>query len=100
MPSDPWPFDQPKNCATLTTRSVISGAEPITYVSHDKDDHGWQFIGPSGAAMKEAMVVGLSEIVAIDPTVLKVADLPPGWIAERDHPGGTWTRAKHSSRVD
>jgi hypothetical protein len=73
----------------------MSSAEPITYVSHDVDDHGWQFIGPSGASSKEAMVVGLGNIVKLDATVLEVADLPPGWIAERDHHGDTWTRSKH-----
>lgn len=95
MNTEPWPFDQPKNCVTFTTRPVMSGAEPITYVSHDEDDHGWQFIGPSGASSKEAMVAGLGEIVKLDASALEVADLPPGWIAERTHPGASWTRSKH-----
>jgi hypothetical protein len=90
-----WPFDQPKNRATITTRPVMSGAEPITYVSHDEDDHGSQFIGPSGASMKEAMLVALSNVVKLDATVLEIADLPPGWIAEREYVGAPWTRSKH-----
>jgi hypothetical protein len=40
-----WPFDQPRNCAVFTTRQVLEGAEPILHVTHDSDDHGWQFLG-------------------------------------------------------
>lgn len=90
MNTDPWPFDQPKNCVTFTTRLVMSGAEPITYVSHDEDDHGWQFIGPSGAEVQEAMLVSLQSIVKLDATVLEVTDLPPGWKAERSRVGEAW----------
>jgi hypothetical protein len=39
-----------------------------------------------------AAVVLLKEIVALNPTVLEVADLPPGWIATRDKVGGAWRR--------
>jgi hypothetical protein len=40
-----WPFDQPRNCTTITMRQVLEGAEPILLVGHDADDHAWQFIG-------------------------------------------------------
>jgi hypothetical protein len=39
-----------------------------------------------------AALVALKTIVALDPTVLEVADLPPGWIATRDKVGGAWRR--------
>ena len=89
---DPWPFDQPRNCATFTMRQVLDGSEPILLVSHDADDHGWQFIGSSDASMKDAKLVCLEEIVRVDPTVLEVADLPPGWEAIRDAVGGSRKR--------
>ena len=75
-----WPFDQPRNCATITMRQVmvIDGSEPILLVSHDAEDHGWQFIGTSDASMADAKLVCLEHIVRLDPTVLEVADLPPG----------------------
>ncbi len=88
----PWPFDQPHNCASFTTRQVIEGLEPILFVSHDAQDHGWQFIGSSGVAMADAMIVGLGEVVKRDLTVLEVADLQPGWQATRESVGGQWTR--------
>jgi hypothetical protein len=88
-----WPFDQPPNCATFTTRQVMTQRRPITRVVHDASDHGWQFLSEDGANMNDAMIVGLKEIVAHDSTVLEIADLPPGWIATRDRIGSPWTRA-------
>ena len=89
---DDWPFDQPRDCATLTMLQVLDGSEPVLLVSHDADDHGWQFIGASDASVSDAKMVSLDHMVHLDPTVLEVADLPPGWQAVRDHAGGPWTR--------
>jgi len=87
-----WPFDQPPNSATFTTRQVIENRRPITRVVHDQSDHGWQFISDDGANMDDAMLVSLSEIVAHDKTVLEIADLSPGWIAIRSEIGAPWNR--------
>ncbi len=92
---DFWPFDQPRNCATFTTRQVLEGSEPILLVSYDADDDGWQFIGSSEVSMADAKLVALQEIVKIDSTVLDVADLQPGWQAIRTTVGGAWTRRVH-----
>ena len=56
---------------------VFEGA-PILHVSHDTDDHGWQFLKLDDARAEDASVVSLDQIVKLDPTVLAVADLPPG----------------------
>jgi hypothetical protein len=90
-----WPFDQPRNCATITMRQVLDGSEPILLVSHDADDHAWQFIGTTDASVPDGRVVCLEEMVRLDPTVLEVADLPPGWQAIRDKAGGHWSRRLH-----
>jgi len=87
-----WPFDQPRNSATVTTRQVMQGLEPILFVSHNSDDHGWQFIGSSAVAMTDIMLVGLVEVVKRDPTVFEVADLAPGWQAYRAKAGDQWAR--------
>jgi hypothetical protein len=99
-PTDTWPFDQPRNCATLTMRQVLDGSEPILLVSYDEDDHAWQFIGTTDASVADAKIVGLEEIVQLDPTVLDVADLPPGWQAVRDEVGGEWTRRQRPTDSD
>ena len=90
--SKDWPFDQPRNCATMTMRQILDGSEPILLVSHDEDDHGWQFIGSSDANAEDGRVICLEEAVKLDPTVLEVADLEPGWQAIREFVGGKWTR--------
>jgi hypothetical protein len=88
-----WPFDQPRNCATFTLRQVMLKKEAILRVTHDLDDHGWQFIGSTDANMQDAMLVALEEVVNLDLSVLEVADLPPGWQAIRESSTHAWVRS-------
>jgi hypothetical protein len=76
-------------------RQVLDGSEPILLVAHDADDHAWQFIGTSDASVADAKLVCLEEIVQLDPTVLEVADLEPGWQAIRESVGSPWSRRLH-----
>ena len=55
--SGSWPFDQPENCAAVTTTHVMKGGADITHVSHDLDDHGWQFHYAGEKVESDAMVV-------------------------------------------
>lgn len=90
--SKPWPFDQPPNCAVVTSTHVMRHGKPITHVYHDEDDHGWQFHSAEGTRMEHALLVALKEVVKVDESVLEVADLLPGWMARRSAKGGPWTR--------
>ncbi len=94
MFTDDWPFDQPRNSATVIMRQILEGLEPILLVVHDADDAGWQFIGVSHANVEDGRAVCLEEIVRIDHTVVEVADLLPGWQAIRERVGGPWTRER------
>ena len=96
MPEHDWPFDQPRNAASITLRSIMFGGAPILHVTHDEDDHGWQFLGLDDASEDDACVVGLQSIVARDPSVLELADLPPGWHAWRSSKASPWQRARTS----
>lgn len=96
----PWPFDQPRDCETLTMRQVIDGEEPILLGSHDDDDYGWQFIGSSDASVEDGRIVCLEHIVSHDPSVLEVADLPPGWCAVREYVGGPWVRYERAPDME
>jgi len=92
--SDPaWPFDQPKNCAVFTLRAIVFRGDPVLRVSHDADDHSWQFLGLGDADVSDAAIVALSEIVSRDSTLLQVADLPPGWRAWRSSTLAPWQRS-------
>ena len=88
-----WPFDQPKNCAALSVGSIVFGGSPILHVTHDADDHGWQFLGRGDADVADAVVVALSEITALDPSVVELADMPAGWRARRASVTAPWERA-------
>ncbi len=92
---NPWPYDQPRNCATFTLRQVMEKKEPILRITHDSGDHGWQFIGSTDANMKDAMLVRLEEIVSLDLSVLEVSNLLPGWQAVRESPTHPWIRSLH-----
>ena len=89
---EPWPFDQPRNCAAFVTREVMDREEPILLVAHDIDDHGWQFIGSSDGTRDNARIILLANAVELDPSILEVTDLPVGWHAWRDAPGSAWIR--------
>lgn len=69
-------------------------------VTHDADDHGWQFIGTSDASVADGRLVCLEEIVHLDPTVLEVADLPTGWEAVRESVGDAWRRRQQLADLD
>jgi len=92
MDLTPWPFDQPPNCAVITLRSIVFDGAPILLVFHDEDDHGWQLLGGGEFDLADAAIVSLKEIIRRDPTVLQIADLPPGWSAWRSAPNAAWQR--------
>jgi len=100
MPERDSPFDQPRNAASITLRSIVFGGAPILHVTHDEDDHGWQFLGREDARENDACVVGLQEIVARDPSVLELANLPPGWHAWRSSSASPWQRAPNPHEND
>jgi hypothetical protein len=91
-----WPFTDPKNIAVFTVADVMNCVKPILYVSHDADDGSWQFMPGGRVSVREAKILALHEIVDQDPTTKQLADLPEGWIAERDSLDSPWRRFKRS----
>lgn len=89
---DGWPFDQPPNCAVITLQQIVAGKQPILHVSHNSDDHGWQFLGLEDARVEDGVVVCFEHILERDASLRDLADLPPGWHAWRHSPRGRWTR--------
>jgi hypothetical protein len=70
----------------------MNGISPILLVSHDLDDHGWQFLDHCQFTTDDAAVLSLEEITKIDSTVMQVADIPPGWQAVRKSANASWQR--------
>jgi hypothetical protein len=95
---DEWPFDQPKNCAVFTLKSIVRESSPILHVVHYEDDDGWGFYDGEDVKMKDAMIVSLLSMVNRDASLLDVADLPSGWCAWRERPGAVWQRSLHDDQ--
>jgi hypothetical protein len=89
---DNWPFADLDNLAVITLKRVIQGNSPVLLVTHDADDGGWQFLDGAEAAVEDAALVSLREMVQLDPSLFELADLPVGWSARRSSPGDPWER--------
>ena len=89
---DPWPFDQAPNVAAITSTHITRDGMPVKLVTHCEDDESWSFQSGQPVTMAEAQVVAMKTVFGFDPTIVEVADLEPGWSAERDVIGGPWTR--------
>lgn len=88
---DAWPFEDAPNVACFTVRSIMERAKPILLVSHDAEDESWQMLTGDAFDMAEAMLVLLKNLVALDESLLELADLSLGWSAWREQPGSTVT---------
>ena len=87
----PWPFADEKNKAVFTTRQVIEEGHPIQLVCHETDGD-WQFLCGTTDDPDDCLVIHLSHIVDVNPTITELADLPLGWQAERDDDASEWQR--------
>ena len=86
-----WPFADPPNTASITTRQVLDGA-PILLVTHGAEDGAWQFLCGTTDDPADARVVGLGQMCKRDATLAELADLPEGWRASRVSAGLPWQR--------
>lgn len=87
-----WPFDQAENVAAITTKQVIDDGEPILMVIHYSDDDSWAFLCNTTGKEEDGRVIGMGTALKLDPTLKTIADLPPGWIAERAAVGSAWRK--------
>lgn len=88
-----WLFNDPPNLVVITTNKVLQG-NPILYVSHDRDDGGWQFHTGEALNINDAKLVSLQQIIKLDSSVKDLADLPLGWIATRESITDNWLRSR------
>jgi hypothetical protein len=97
MSTESWPFDIVPAAMVVTTSHVTHGKMPIEYVTHETDEEDgvlWQFHCGNGDFRPEVLqLVRLDSIVAIDPGVLAVADLPLGFGARRSGKDSAWIYA-------
>jgi len=98
--TEPWPFADAPNTATITTIHVLDGRLPICLVTHDSDDGMWQFLCGTSNDPADGRVVGLHRILELDPHLVELADLPLGWRAWREKPGTPWHRGLSPEDID
>ena len=60
--------------------------------AHYSDDHSWAFTCGTTDDPDDGLIVHMSHLFDLDPTIATIADLQPGWIAERKEVGGDWMR--------
>jgi hypothetical protein len=99
-----WTFDQAKNVAAITTRQALREGLPILCVVHYGDDHSWSFTCGTTNDPSDALVVSMECIVEHDPTLIDIANLPPGWGAYREPWGANgsatrWSRPSEYSAI-
>jgi hypothetical protein len=87
-----WPFNDPPNVAVVTVRQIVREKKPALLVYHDIEDGGWQFLTGGEFSMEDALLVSLENVVALDPSLSELADLPLGWRAVRKSPSDQWQR--------
>lgn len=92
-----WKFPDPPHTGVYMSKAVHTGAEPVTYVSHDEEDGAWQFLGDS-MIESGGVLVCLHHPIDNDPALKDLADLPIGWWAERSKPGDLWIRYKQEPK--
>ena len=89
-----WSFDQARNVATVTTRQVMREKFPILSVVHYAEDDSWAFTCGTTNKSEDLMLVGMGEVVDLDPTLKEISDLPPGWSATRKSVKNNWVRTR------
>lgn len=83
--------DNPPSAAARTTAAVLHARAPILFVSHEILDGVWLVLD-DGADGGELLPVALAEVLARDPALAELLDLPPGWEARRAGPAAPWRR--------
>ena len=85
-----WTFDQAENVACFTLREITEKKASVLLVVHDAEDHDWQFLSGAAMSMDDAMFVSMRDMVDLDPTLLEVGHIPPGYQATRQSVGSKW----------
>jgi hypothetical protein len=89
-------WDDPIDIAALTVPEILAGQKPVVLVVHDiglgDGLGGWLFLDGQDIAGREPVGIAKVDLLAIDPTLKEVTDLPVGWQASRQSVGQPWKR--------
>jgi hypothetical protein len=99
-----WPFADgqfPRRLGAVVMRSVLQGDRPALQVVHFPDG-GWAVAdGVSDPNAEGATTVAhIWHILERDRTVLELASLPPGHVADREAVGSPWVASRFEYEPD
>jgi len=100
MTTDGWAFDEPEDRAVVTLKEIAQGEAPILLVFHEKGDGDWLFLDGAPFSVENASLVPLRSLVKLDPSLVELAKLPPGWTAKRTAPGEPWKLSASAELAD
>jgi hypothetical protein len=87
-------FSMRPETMVVTSTYVTENRLPILEVSHENDEEGgslWQFhCGNGDYSLEQLQLVRLDTVLALDPSVVDVADLALGTTAKRGAKGLRW----------
>lgn len=76
----------------MTLRQIAGGAAPVTLVVHEDDaSGGWQFLWLDNWEKGDLILVHPSHLLAEDPSLAQVRNLPRGRYASRANQQAAWT---------
>ena len=91
MGADTTSWDNQLDPIVITTEAVRDGRQPIARVLHEEGHGGWQMYDDA-EPLGKPVVFPKVEILAIDPSLAEITDLPVGWQAVRESVSGPWVR--------
>ena len=75
----------------IASRFVLSGDEPVRLVIHHSDGT-WDFLCNTTGASADLVTIHAAHMFDRFTDLAEVADLPKGYLAEREEPGDRWHR--------
>ena len=76
---------------SIASRFVLSGDEPVRLVIHHGDGT-WDFLCNTTGASADLVTIHPAHMFDRFTDLAEVADLPKGYLAEREEPGDRWHR--------
>lgn len=85
-------LDDPEQIEAITLDRILDGTAPVRLVTHDEDDDAWQFLDGDHVNEEDARLLSLADMLRLDPSLIPLVNLPPGWYAWRADPDSPWQR--------
>lgn len=85
-----FPFSKKPELLVFTCTHILEDEKPITFVTHHFDDNNWQFLCNCQHEDIHAVIISITELCALDPSIEELCDLPVGHYAQRKNKNAKW----------